>query len=91
MEEVRDALHEMYSAEVRRSRKGRIVRVCYHSSIAGATRALRRLNAALGASAVKPAVDDSDMNPNQPTLRLLVLAASLLLRNRTSLDMLTNS
>jgi hypothetical protein len=25
MEEVRDALHEMYSAEVRRSRKGRAV------------------------------------------------------------------
>ena len=24
MEEVRDALHEMYSAEVRRSRKGRL-------------------------------------------------------------------
>ncbi len=29
MEEVRDALHEMYSAEVRRLRKGRLVRVCY--------------------------------------------------------------
>ena len=32
MEEVRDALHEMYSAEVRRSReghKGCLVRVCY--------------------------------------------------------------
>jgi hypothetical protein len=25
MEEVRDALHEMYSAEVRRSRKGRAI------------------------------------------------------------------
>jgi hypothetical protein len=29
MEEVRDALHEMYSAEVRRLRKGRPVRVGY--------------------------------------------------------------
>ena len=35
MEEVRDALHEMYSAEVRRLRKGSsYVRVCYHRSIA---------------------------------------------------------
>jgi hypothetical protein len=31
------------------------------------------------------------MNPNQPTLRVLVLAAVLLLRNCTSLDMPTNS
>ena len=29
MEEVRDSLHEMYSAEVRRLRKGRLVRVGY--------------------------------------------------------------
>ena len=33
MEEVRDALHEMYSAEVRRSRKG-LGRVWYRCSIA---------------------------------------------------------
>jgi hypothetical protein len=34
MEEVRDALHEMYSAEVRRSVEGRLVRVCYKWNIA---------------------------------------------------------
>ena len=43
--------------------------------------ALRRLNATLGVGAAKPAVEDWDMNPNQPTLRLLVLADALLLRN----------
>ncbi len=30
MEEVRDALHEMYIDQVRRLREGRLVRVCYH-------------------------------------------------------------
>ncbi len=34
MEEVRDALHEMYSAEVRQLREGRPVRICFDRSIA---------------------------------------------------------